>query len=132
MNSWYFFPKASALTPAEWDEVRATYNDRFLALWEKYAPNMTRANVIADALYTPFDIEQEMGMPEGDFGHGRPKGGFAFFQGERPRGMMSTDLEGLYTCAGNGVSAGPGYGAFKAIAEDYKLPEVWKRKDRLY
>ena len=36
------------LTPAEWEEAKRTYNDRFLALWEKSAPNMTRANVIAD------------------------------------------------------------------------------------
>ena len=111
MNGWYFFPKASDMTEAEWDEVKKTYNARFLALWEKYAPNMTRANVIADALYTPFDIEQEMGMPEGDFGHGRPKGGFFDLEaeGDRSLGWTRTGTEGLYLCAGNGVSAGPGY-----------------------
>jgi phytoene dehydrogenase-like protein len=134
MNGWYFFPKASDLTEAEWDEVRETYNARFLALWEKYAPNMTRDNVIADALYTPFDIEREMGMPEGDFGHGRPKAGFLDPEamGERSLGWTKTGNEGLYLCAGNGVSAGPGYCAFKAIAEDFKLPEIWKRDDRIY
>jgi phytoene dehydrogenase-like protein len=134
MNGWYFFPRASDLTEAEWDEVRATYNDRFLALCEKYAPNMTRENVIADALYTPLDIEIEMGMPEGDFGHGRPVdpglvlGGL----GAGRIGFNRTELEGLYLCAGNGVSAASGYGAFKAIAEDHKLPEIWKRDGRIY
>jgi len=136
MNGWYFFPKASALTEAEWNEVRDTYNARFLELWGKYAPNMTRDKVIADALYTPFDIEREMGMPEGDFGHGRPK--TTFLEGDiealgsRSVGWTRTGTEGVYLCAGNGVSAGPGYCAFKAVAEDFKLPEIWKRDDRIY
>ena len=47
-------------------------------------------------------------------------------------GFARTELEGLYMCAGNGASAGPGYGAFKAIAQDYVLPEIWKRDDRIY
>jgi phytoene dehydrogenase-like protein len=136
MNGWYFFPKASALTEAQWNEVRDTYNARFLELWGKYAPNMTRDKVIADALYTPFDIEHEMGMPEGDFGHGRPKTIFLEADmgalGTRVVGWTRTGTEGLYLCAGNGVSAGPGYCAFKAAAEDFKLPEVWKRDDRIY
>lgn len=134
MNGWYFFPKASALTEAEWAEVKATYNARFLELWQKHAPNMTRDNVIADALYTPLDIEKEMGMPEGDFGHGRPKSGILDLQamGDRSMGWTRTGTEGLYVCAGNGVSAGPGYCAFKAIAADFKLPEIWKRDDRIY
>jgi len=134
MNGWYFFPKASDLTEAEWDEVRATYNARFLALWQKYASNMTRDNVIADALYTPFDMEREMGMPEGDFGHGRPKTGILNLAdaADRSLGWSRTGTEGLYLCAGNGVSAGPGYCAFKAIAKDFELPEIWKRDDRIY
>jgi phytoene dehydrogenase-like protein len=135
MNGWYFFPRASDLTEAEWEDVKTTYNSRFLALWEKYAPNMTRDNVIADALYTPFEIEQEMGMLEGDFGHGRPKTTtyMDLERGGDPTvGYSRTGTEGLYLCAGNGVSAGPGYGAFKAIAEDFGLPEIWKRDDRIY
>jgi len=135
MNGWYFFPRASDLTPAEWEELKRTYNGRFLALWEKYAPNMTRDNVIADALYTPYDIEKEMGMPEGDFGHGRPKSDVYMDMdatGDRTVGMTRTKTDGLYLCAGNGVSAGPGYSAFKAIVEDYELPEIWKRDDRIY
>jgi phytoene dehydrogenase-like protein len=133
MNGWFFFPKASDLTEAQWNEVRSTYNARFLELWQRHAPNMTRDNVIADALYTPFDIEREMGMPEGDFGHGRPKSLSALAMGESPaRRQGRTDIEGLYLCPGNGVSAAPGYTAFKVIAQDFGLPEIWKRDDRIY
>jgi phytoene dehydrogenase-like protein len=132
MNGWYFFPKASDLSPAEWEEVKATYNDRFLELWRRHAPNMTRENVIADALYTPFEIELEMGMPEGDFGHGRPKDMMAVAMGQSPMRRNATDIEGLYMCPGNGVSAAPGYAAFKAVDEDYKLGAIWKRDDRIF
>jgi phytoene dehydrogenase-like protein len=137
MNGWFFFPKASCLSEAEWDEVKATYNARFLELWRQYAPNMTRDNVIADALYTPFDIEREMGMREGDFGHGRPAGRVVPFGEDRNQAdrLLRTEVEGLYLCGargGGGVSAGPGYGAFKVIAEDHGLPEIWKRDDRIY
>ncbi|MFQ5698486.1 MAG: phytoene desaturase family protein [Myxococcota bacterium] len=132
MNGWFFFPRASDLSEAEWDDVRSGYNERFLRLWERYAPNMTRANVIADALYTPLDIEREMGMPEGDFGHGRPKQMTALAMGETPSAIGRSELEGLYTCAGNGASAAPGYSVFKRIAEDRGLPKVWEREDRIY
>lgn len=132
MNGWFFFPRASDLSEAEWEEVRTGYNERFLELWGRYAPNMTRANVIADALYTPLDIEREMGMREGDFGHGRPKSMQAIAMGQQAMDRNSTDFEGLYLCAGNGVSAAPGYCAFKAIAADFGLPEIWKRDDRIY
>jgi phytoene dehydrogenase-like protein len=131
MNGWFFFPNASCLTEDDWEEVRATYNDKFLALWEKYAPNMTRQNVIADALYLPIDIEREMGMIEGDFGHGRPKLGTWTAMGGQDR-RTRVGLDGLYLCAGNGVSAAPGYSAFKSIATDYGLPEIWQRDDRIY
>jgi phytoene dehydrogenase-like protein len=119
MNGWFFFPKASSLTAEEWDEVRATYNAKFLSHWAKYAPNMTRENVIADKLYVPFDIEKKIGMPEGDFSHGRP-GSMALGV---PRAFQyRTEIEGLYMCGasagGGGLSAAPGYNAFKVIAEE--------------
>jgi hypothetical protein len=30
------------------------------------------------------------------------------------------------------VSAAPGYTAFKVIAQDFGLAEIWKRDDRIY
>ncbi len=133
MNGWFFFPRASCLTPEEWDEVRATYNDRFLELWGQYAPNMTSKNVIAPRLYTSFDMEKKIAMPEGDFSHGRAGiGAAAGFRSYQYR----TEIPGLYLCGasagGGGVSAAPGYGAFKVICQDYKLPKVWQQSCRDY
>jgi phytoene dehydrogenase-like protein len=133
MNGWFFFPNASCLTEKEWDEVRATYNDRFLELWGQYAPNMTKDNVIAHSLYVPFDIEKKIGMPEGDFSHGRP-GHIEI--GRARRNWYRTEIDGLYLCdasvGGGGISAAGGYNCFKVICEDYELPKVWQKPTRFY
>ncbi len=133
MNGWFFFPKASCLSPEEWDEVRSEYNGRFLDLWGKYAPNMTRENVIADKLYVALDIERRMAMPEGDFSHGR-LGQMSFGM---PRSFtFRTEIDGLYMCGasagGGGISAAGGYNAFKVIAQDYDLPKIWQKHGRIY
>jgi len=133
MSGWFFFPRASCLSPAQWDEVRAGYNSRFLELWGNYAPNMTRDNVIADKLYVAFDIERRMAMPEGDFSHGR----LGYMDFGLPRSLWyRTEIEGLYMCGasagGGGISAAGGYNAFKVIAHDYGLPEIWKHEGRIY
>ncbi len=126
-TGWYFFPPASALSPQEWSEVRATYNERFLARWRASAPNMTPGNVMAHRLYTPDQMERKNLMREGDFSNGE----FALDQlgANRPFPEASsyrTEIEGLYLCGpsaypGGGVHAACGYNAFKAIAEDLKL-----------
>ena len=128
MTGWYFLPCASELTAQEWEDVRQTYNERFLETWHEFAPNMTHDNVIAHKLYTPDQIERKMLMREGDFSNGE----FAPDQmgPNRPFPEASnyrTEIEGLYLCGpsaypGGGVHAACGYNAYKAIAEDLDLP----------
>ncbi len=126
-TGWFFLPKASELTAAEWADVRAHHNDRLLAAWRQVAPNMTPGNVIDHRLYTPDQMEQKNLMREGDFSNGE----FAFDQvgANRPfpeAASYRTEIEGLYLCGpsaypGGGVHAACGYNAFKAIAEDLGL-----------
>ena len=135
---WFFFPKASTRTPEEWEKVRAEYNDRFIAHYQKWAPNMTRANVIRDYFYTPLDIQNEMRMVEGDFmngamrpdqlGHNRP-----FAEASNYR----TEIENLYLCGpymhpSGGMNAAPGYCAYKVIAEDFGFEAFWETNERGY
>lgn len=127
-TGWYFFPKASALTSQEWEDVRETFNWRFLDVWRRHAPNMTSANVIAQKLYTPDQQEHKNLMREGDFSNGE----FAPDQigANRPFPEASdyrTEIAGLYLCGpsaypGGGVHGGCGYNSFKAIAHDLDLP----------
>jgi phytoene dehydrogenase-like protein len=138
LTGWYFFPRASALSEAEWDEIKRTYNGRFLALYEKFAPNMNPSNVIADYLHTPLDQERGMRMREGDFGHGAMSqdqmGTLRPFAGAS---RYATEIEGLYLCSscchpGGGVTAAPGYNCFKILCEDFAYPEIWRKEDRPY
>lgn len=138
LTGWYFFPRASALSEAEWEEVRRSYNHRFRANFQRFAPNMTEANVIADYLHTPLDQERGMRMREGDFGHGAMSIDQTF--GMRPfagAGRYATEIPGLYlagscTHPGGGVTAACGYNAFKVLCEDLELPEVWRQPTRMY
>lgn len=138
LTGWYFFPRASALSEREWDEIKATYNGRFLSLYERFAPNMTPENVIADYLHTPLDQERGMRMREGDFGHGAMSmdqtGALRPFAGA---GRYATEIPGLYLCGscsfpGGGVTAAPGYNCFKVLCEDFGLPEIWRDPNRSY
>lgn len=138
LSGWFFFPKASTHSREEWEEVRSTYNDRFIERFSRWAPNMTRANVIADYFYTPLDQQDEMRLMEGDFCNGaiRPDQ-MGYNRPFREAAGYRTEIENLYLCGpcmhpGGGVSCGPGYCAFKVIAEDFGLDKFWERLDRGY
>jgi len=133
---WFFFPKASTHTREEWEEVRATYNDRFIRHFTKWAPNMTWDNVIDDYFYTPLDQEDEMKLMEGDFMNGAVKLHQTGFNKPFPEASMyRTEIDSLYLCGpymhpGGGVSSAPGYNCFKIIAEDFGLEKSWEKTDR--
>jgi phytoene dehydrogenase-like protein len=131
-TGWYFFPEASALSAQEWTEVRETYNDRFLARWEEFAPNMNRDNVIADRLYTPDQMERKNYMWEGDFSNGDMAADQMGINRPFPEAAnYRLHVDGLYLCGpsawpGGGMHAAAGYNAYKAIAEDLDLPSPVK------
>ena len=127
-TGWFFFPMASYFSAEEWAEIRASYMEDFLGVWGEFAPNMTHDNVIAMKLYTPDLMERKNLMWEGDCllgemstdqtGANRPFPEVADYR---------LTIEGLYNCGpsgypGGGVHAGPGYNAYKVIAQDYGLP----------
>lgn len=126
-TGWYFLPSASELTAAEWADVRATYNDRFLAKWRDAAPNMTAQNVLAHRLYTPDQMERKNMMREGDFSNGEFTPDQLGVNRPFPEASnYRTEIQGLYLCGpsaypGGGVHAACGYNAFKAIAQDHGL-----------
>ena len=138
LTGWYFFPRASTQSEAEWDEIKRSYNVRFRELFERFAPNMTADNVIADYLHTPLDQERGMRMREGDFGHGAMSNDqIGFLRPFAGASRYATEVDGLYLCGscsfpGGGVTAAPGYNCFKILCEDFGYPQVWQWKDRAY
>jgi phytoene dehydrogenase-like protein len=136
-TGWFFFPPADRLSEQEWEEVRRTYNARFLETWQRFAPNMTAGNVLAERLYTPDQMDSKNKMRFGDFSNGA----FALDQlnSSRPfpeAAQYRTEIEGLYLCGasshpGGGVHAACGYNAYKAIAADHGLPAPFQ-EGRIY
>jgi phytoene dehydrogenase-like protein len=136
-TGWFFFPPADRLSEQEWEEVRRTYNAGFLETWQRFAPNMTAGNVLAERLYTPDQMDSKNKMRFGDFSNGA----FALDQlnSSRPfpeAAQYRTEIEGLYLCGasshpGGGVHAGCGYNAYKAIAADHDLPAPFQ-EGRIY
>ena len=138
LTAWAFMPIASSHTPEEWLEVRKTWNERFIKHYEKFAPNMTRANVIEDFHYTPYDQEVEMALEEGDFSNGAIRLDQANWMRPFPEAAhYRTEIKGLYMCGpcmypGGGVSGTAGYCAYKVIAQDYGLKKLWEGHPRGY
>jgi len=136
LTGWIFLPKASLHSREKWEEVRATWNDNFLKNFERFAPNMTRDNVIDDYFYTPQDIEDEMRLMDGSFTNGSGKLSQMGHDGPFPEAAQHrTEIENLYLCGaylGGGASASSGYKCFKIIAEDFGLDKFWEKLDRGY
>ncbi|MCP4750757.1 MAG: NAD(P)/FAD-dependent oxidoreductase [Proteobacteria bacterium] len=138
LTGWFFFPKAGTQTRQEWEEVRATYNDRFIKQFTKFAPNMTWDNVIDHYFYTPLDQEDEMRLMEGDFFNGAVRlDQMGPNQPFPEASQYRTEIENLYLCGpymfpGGGASGATGYNCFKRIAEDFGLEKFWEATGRGY
>ena len=138
LTGWFFFPKASTHTRQEWEEIRASYNDRFIKQFTRFAPNMTWDNVIDDYFYTPLDQEDEMCLMEGDFFNGAVRlDQMGPYQPFPEASQYQTEIENLYLCGpymfpGGGASGATGYNCFKRIAEDFGLEKFWEKTGRGY
>ena len=138
LTGWFFMPKASLHSREEWEEVRATHNDKFIRHFENWAPNMTWDNVIDHYFYTPLDQEDEMRLMEGDFMNGAMK--LHQLGANRPfpeANQYRTEIEGLYLCGpymhpGGDASSATGYNCFKIVAEDFDLEKCWEKTGRGY
>ena len=135
----WFAPNASAYTEKEWREIADNQLENTLKNYVQYAPNMTMDNVIGSHPVTPYVLEKENLMPEGDFclgamradqlGHNRPFPEAA---------QYSTEVENFYLCSsGNhpmgGISTGVGYSCYKKVAGDLKLSyKPWETHERGY
>lgn len=112
----------------EWRQLHDQFVDSLFAQWQKYAPNMTKDNLIGERITTPIDIQDtHLDMREG----GWSEGNFCGSQSGRFRGLPGgyrTFIKNLYMCSsgvpgGPGIARGSSYGCYKVIAEDLGL---WK------
>ncbi len=110
----------------EWRQLHDEFIESMFAQWQKYAPNMTKDNLIGSRITTPIDIQDtHLDMREGGWSEGNPGGS----QSGRFRGMPGgyrTFIKDLYMCSsgvpgGGGIGRGSSYNCYQVIAEDLGL-----------
>ena len=124
-----FSAPSRLFSPRDWERIRAEFIDVAFDQWRRVAPNMTKDNLVADRIYTPYDVLQgHPDMLEGGWSEGAM---FASQMGRfRPFPEMSgyrTPVAGLYMCSSNlhsagGIGRGSSYNCYRVIAEDLELP----------
>jgi beta-carotene ketolase (CrtO type) len=113
---------------AAWRDVKERFMDNLLREWQRYAPNMTRENVVASRVYGPDDIERlRPDMAQGGYSAGSTIASqLGRFRPVPGVGGYRLLLENLYNCSAN-VHSGPGIGrgsswiCFQQIARDLAL-----------
>lgn len=103
-----------------WDAIRESYLDSLLEYVEPYLPGLTEA-VTHRKLFTPWDIERELGLPGGNLYHGAMSP-LDLFAGRPVAGYPDyhTPVAGFYLCAsgtrpGGGVFGIPGKNASETV-----------------
>ncbi|MEE8373579.1 MAG: NAD(P)/FAD-dependent oxidoreductase [Dehalococcoidia bacterium] len=120
-----------------WDRsVREEHEERFTETLQKYAPNMTKDNILWTYLSTPLDFSNKyLNMVKGSYKQGK----YELFQMaiNRPNDECSdtrTPITNLYVCGasvypGGCVLFGPSYIATNAIAEDHGIEKWWSEPE---
>jgi phytoene dehydrogenase-like protein len=115
-----------ALAEGEWTPARRdAFADTVLSTIEQHAPGF-RDSIVDLETRTPHELEQEVGLTEGNIFHGeltldqllfnRPVPGYAQYRGPLKRLYMC----GSATHPGGGVMGAPGYNAAREILADLK------------
>ena len=133
---WQLAPYNLWGNPLNWDKVRDEWFERQLAVWRRYAPNLTEDNILSKDSGSPLDIERhDRNMYCGDWMIGEYSGDQALENRPFPGwSQYRTPIEGLYLCGsschpGGNITGAPGYNATKIIAEDLGINLWWKPLD---
>lgn len=123
-----FTAPARLFSSREWARMKDDFVDQMLDQWQHYAPNMTRDNLIAARIYTPYDVQaSHPDMIEGGWSEGSM---IASQLGRfRPIPELSnyrTPVDNLYICSSNlhsagGIGRGSSYNCYQIIAQDFGL-----------
>ena len=119
MSIWVQFAPVDPVD-GTWEELRQSTGEGLIDVIAEYAPNVR--DVIRDwVLYTPRDIEQRVGLTDGNIRHIDMVAGQLFDQRPLPGyADYSTPIPGLYLCGagthgGGEVTGAPGHNAARAI-----------------
>lgn len=113
------------LAHSTWEIERAKLERQILGHIERFVPAVSRS-LVASRLYTPADLEQVLGITEGNIFHGDLRLDQLFFMRPVPAyARYATPLTALYMCGagthpGGGVTGAPGFNAAHRIIGDLR------------
>ncbi len=113
------------LREGTWPEIREKVGDIVIDTLAEYAPNVTSA-IIAREVLTPWDLEQEFGLTEGNAYQGEITPDQLFFLRPAPGWAdYRSPVKGLYLCGagahpGGGVMGAAGMNASREILRDLR------------
>jgi phytoene dehydrogenase-like protein len=128
---WHAMPYDPGGDPANIEPVREEFTERMIEVWRRYAPNLTKDNILHTWTYTANDYTHHLtNMVRGDIF----MGSFAGDQTMWNHFGYRTPIEGLYmagspTHPGGAISGGGGYIASKIISEDLGIKPWWEPVD---
>ena len=102
--------------PEDWPNQREAFGDTVVNTIEEYCPGF-KSSILHRQILTPWDLEQEFGLTEGNIFHGELGVEQLFFQRPVPGwARYRTPVKGLWLCGsgahpGGGVMAAPGANA---------------------
>ena len=113
------------LRGSDWNQEGPRLADNAFAVMDRFAPGFSDS-VIDRKLYTPRDIEADIGIPGGNSQHGELALDQMFFMRPVPRyADYRSPIRMLYQCGaschpGGAVSAVPGHNAAREILKDWR------------
>lgn len=113
------------LKEGTWPEIREKVGDTIVDTLAEYIPNLKNI-IVAREVLTPWDLEQEFGLTEGNIFHGEITPDQLFFLRPAPGWAdYRSPVRGLYLCGsgahpGGGVMGGPGMNAAREILRDLR------------
>ena len=129
--AWHVMPFSPDIGAKDYETFKQEFAERIIEKWAKYAPNMTRRNIIAQHVYTAREYTQHFPeMRNGDIF----MGAFNAEQVMYNHFGYRTPIERLYmagsaTHPGGAISGGGGYVSAGIIARDLGLKLWWQPWD---
>ncbi len=113
------------LKDGNWEYKREAFGDNVIDTLSEYAPNL-KDIILHRQVVTPWDMEREFGLTEGNIFHGELSLNQLFFLRPVPGwARYRTPIKNLYMCGagthpGGGVTGGSGRLAALEILKDWK------------
>ncbi len=113
----------------DWTASRGQLEQRLLAQLSRWVPQVASA-CVATRVYTPQDLEQVLGITEGNIFHGDLRPDQLWFMRPVPaHARYASPVRALYLCGagthpGGGVTGAPGFNAARRILADIKTRRI--------